>query len=371
MRICQVIESTSGGSVQVALDLAKGLSDRGDNVTFLYSPLRADSLFFNTLAQMPNVSFVPVAMHRSLGFHDLFSLLDLKAAIKEHGPFDIIHAHSSKAGGLVRLLRRLLPHQTRVLYTPHAFVTLSPESSKAYALIERFLSRQCDAVIAVSGGERDHALQFLEIEPRRVHVIPNGIDTTQNVSRPQARARLGLGDDERVVGFVGRFVPQKNTPRLIEAFALAAQACPALRFAVVGGGEGTDSVTQALAHYALREKTSLWLDQAARPLSPGFDVLCCSSDYEGISLVFLESLAAGVPIVTTPVAGAAETVTDGETGFVAADFTAQALADCLIRWAQLPDDRRAHMSRAALEKSKAFTRDKMVDAHRSLYQSLL
>lgn len=371
MRVCQVIESSSGGSVQVALDLSRGLAAQGDHVTFVYSPLRADAIFEEQRTSLAAIRFIPVAMYRSLCLADIGSLWRLWRVLRKAGPFDVIHAHSSKAGGLVRLLRPFLPRKTVLLYSPHAFVTMAPGASRLFGVIERLLSFWSDKIVAVSSGEQAHAVKALKIAPDRVCVIPNGIDFPDPVARDVARTSLTLGPDDLAVGFVGRFVAQKNVKRLIDAFALAARQIPSLRLVMVGGGEGQDEIMAHLRASGVEARTILRLDQKARPVIPAFDVLCCSSDYEGISLVFLEALTAGVPIVTTPVAGAVETVRDGQTGFVATDFEATSLAACLSRWAALPVSARAQMGQAARLLSEVFTLDRMVVSYRDLYRQLI
>lgn len=371
MRICQIIESSSGGSVQVALAIAQGLADKGDAVTFLYSPIRTDQAFLDQKEKITKVSFMPLEMQRSVGLHDLSSLFRLWKILKKKGPFDLIHAHSSKAGGLLRLLRLLLPRQTALVYTPHAFVTMAPGSGKAYRWIERALSFGCDAIIAVSSGEKEHAVGTLHIAPSRVKVILNGIDVGSFPSRKTARDLLGLDDGRFVVGFVGRFVPQKNMKRLLETFAAAKRQEPTLHLVLVGGGEELPTVRERLHDLALQDDVTLLLDQSARPIIPAFDALLCASDYEGISLVFLEALAAGVPLVTTPVAGAHETVLEGQTGFIASDFTVDSLSACLLRVVRMSPDDRTALSVQAKAHSALFSLERMVAAHRDLYGALI
>ena len=371
MRICQVIESTSGGSVQVALDLAKGLVKAGNQVTFIYSPLRADQIFRDQIAKMPDVQFICLTMHRSVGLHDLKTVAHLWQILYQEGPFDIIHAHSSKAGGLVRLLRPFLPSKTSLIYTPHAFVTMAPKASRLYVFIERLLGSLCDAIIAVSEGEKEHATQVLHLDARRVRIILNGIKTQEGHPPAIAREALGLSKDDVVVGFVGRFMAQKNLPRLIDVFAGVAKVFPLLRFVIFGGGEAQHEVATLLQEKGLEKQTRLMIDVRARPYMTAFDVLVCSSDYEGISLVFLEALAAGVPLVTTPVAGARETVVEGQTGFVAADFTSHALTEALLRYLRLSADEKTQLSQAAIALSDRFTLEHMIQQHRDLYAELV
>lgn len=127
---------------------------------------------------------------------------------------DIIHVHSSIAGGLVRLCRPLLPRGTRLVYCPHGWSFSRDSSTLAHrvtAFTERALSSLCDRIICVSPYERREALSIGVADPRMV-VIDNGISTRGNQpQRPGERNR-----NKKVIAFAGRFDQQKGFDTYVE-----------------------------------------------------------------------------------------------------------------------------------------------------------
>lgn len=370
MRVCQLIESTSGGSVRVALDLTQGLVQAGDDVTFIYSPLRADEAFYRRKKKLTKAHFLSLPMHRSVGWRDIACGVQLYRLLKKEGPFDILHAHSSKAGALARLVGLFLP-RLKVIYTPHAFVTMAPHASRLYGLIEWALSPFGAAILAVSDDEKQHAVKVLKIAPDKIRLVPNGIAFDFVATRETARQAMGVEDSVFVIGFVGRLVEQKNPVRLIEAFAFVSQRQPALRLALIGSGPLLSQVEETIEGAGIKDKVIFFKNHEAQPLMPAFDVLLCSSDYEGLSLVFLEALHVGVPIISTPVGGTQETVLSGQTGFIAHDFAIASLAQTLEAFVALPQDARQNMSAAAKRHGTLFTVEAMTKAVRAVYQDVL
>lgn len=371
MRICHVIESSSGGSSHVVVDLMRDQLAVGHDVTLIYSPLRAESPFTDAVAALgPKLRVRALPMRRAVGLHDVGAAFRLWRALSELGPFDVIHGHSSKGGALSRIAGALLPGKTAIVYTPHAFVTLSPEASRLYGLIEWLASWHCDAIIVGSSQEFQHARDRLRLPASRLRLIPMGVDLGASLDRAAIRAQFNLAPTDFAVGFVGRMAPQKNPLKLAAAFGAAAHRRPDLRFVVVGDGELFETFRQELQTRRIADRTLLAPGAEGRVAIAAFDCLVCTSDYESFGLIFAEALAAGVPIVSPPVGIAEDAIVEGETGFLTG-FGVEDIAAGILRVAERNADARAKMAAACVAQSIKFDMAETAARTRALYDELI
>ncbi len=369
MRVCHVIESAGTGAGQVVIDLTQYMQAQGDDVTVVAGTQRCEAHFVDTLSAMPRVRLEFASMRRNLGPHDVTDGWKLYKKLRALGPFDVIHAHSSKAGALTRIVGTLLP-KARKVYTAHGFITMAPSSPVSFRWIERSLSFFCDAVVAVSEGEGRHALS-LGIPSRKVKVIPNGTTVGAQTPREKAREELGIAADETALGFVGRMESQKNPLLAIDAFAEAVRDYPSLTLNMIGEGSLMPAVRDSIVRYKLRGNVRLLGYRQARRLMAAFDALLCSSDYETLPISFLEALTAGVPIITRHVGGVEEAIVEGRTGFLARGAEAAHLAEAIKSFGATDHEHRQNMKESARRHAQNFTREKTGSATRHLYQSLL
>ena len=369
MKICHILEAAGGGSGQVVLDLIRAECVAGDEVTLIYSPSRAQPNFVAALSALPNLKIITTPMQRAVGLHDLRDGWKLFKAIQKAGRFDIIHSHSSKAGALARLAGIFIANSKQV-YTPHAFMTMSPHASPLYGWIEWGLSWFCDKIIATSLQEQQHAIHKLKISANKLVVIPNGIALDYPADRAKAREQLGLKNTDFAIGFVGRLAEQKNPMRAIEAFIKIAEKQLSAKLVVIGSGDLVDAMRHALQKAGLEDRASFLGDTTARDYMPAFDCLLGSSDYESFGLIMVEALAAGVPVVTTKVGIAEAAVTEDKTGYITG-FDAGEIAKAVQKIIALSDGQRQAMSQTCIEQAKNFSADKMARTTKTLYQSLL
>jgi glycosyltransferase involved in cell wall biosynthesis len=370
-RVCLVTEAAGGGVGRHFLDLAEGLVARGVEVVAIYSPGRCDASFRARRASLAGIRFVESPMRRALHPLDALDCARLVRLIRDEGPFDLVHGHSSKGGALARLAARWLGIPS--VYTPHAFITLDPTlpawKRRLYGRIERWLARHAAAVITVSRDEATHA-RALGIDPRKIHTVHNGIAPLEFPSRDAARSRLGLSPVEFVIGFVGRFVSQKAPELLVDALAIIAGLHPHTRLVLIGSGPLEPIIRRRIHHLGLESRVLMPGDSVAAPLMPAFDVFCLPSRYEGLPYVLLEALAAGLPIVTTRVGGAATCVDHGQNGFILESGDASQLASALSRFAADPPLRHQFAATSKL-KSTHFSADRMIDETLLVYQQVL
>jgi glycosyltransferase involved in cell wall biosynthesis len=202
------------------------------------------------------------------------------------------------------------------------------------AQAERWALGQADAVLAVSAPLRDHVLD-LGIDPSKVHVIPNGVDTDLFYPAPPdaaLRARLGLGEGP-VLGFVGGLRPWHGIESLPEILARVSTNHPGARLVIVGDGPLREGLTRGLIERGLREQAVFTgalphdevpavirqFDIALAPY-PAFDHAFYFSP-----LKLFEYMACGVPVVAANCGQIADVIRDGETGLLHAPGELDAL----------------------------------------------
>jgi glycosyltransferase involved in cell wall biosynthesis len=176
-------------------------------------------------------------------------------------------------------------------------------------------------------------LANLGVPRDRIHLVPNGVDTTlfHPRDRDEARRTLGLPLDRPIILFVGRLEPQKGLGELLDAFAAIRAKMPGAMLALVGNGVWRDRV---------EAKKKEWGDDlvapGARPLSEvatwmaACNVFTLPSWNEGTPNVVLEALASGRPAVGSDVGGIPDVLSDPRSGLVVPAKNATALADGLL-----------------------------------------
>lgn len=338
MKICHVLEAAGGGVGQVVIDLATAKAFQQDEITVIYSEKRVEKKFLDEISALGSVRKIICPMWRQIGLHDIYSLLKLWVVIKQNGPFDIIHAHSSKAGALCRILQAMWPLGSKIIYTPHAYATLGPKKNPIILWAEKILAAYCDHTITVSKYEYEHARKVIGVKSETVSVIPNGIRDVVNgttarssewhtsqttlpnmIEKMAVRTELGLNASDFVIGFVGRLTPQKSPLFAAEIFKRLVQQQSQnshFKYVLLGSGPQAEAVQHLLLNEISNKKALFFTNKTGRELMPAFDILLCTSAFEGFPIVFLEALFAGVPIITTNVGGASESILPNETGWI-------------------------------------------------------
>ncbi|MEU2828857.1 glycogen synthase [Streptomyces lavendulae] len=243
---------------------------------------------------------------------------------------EVVHSHTWYAN--------IAGHYAKLLYgTPHVITAHSLEPLRpwkaeqlggGYALsshCERTAVLAADAVIAVSGAMRDDLLRcYPELDPGRVAVIHNGIDTDEftPVSDTAEVTALGIRTDRPTVACVARLTRQKGLAHLLRA---APDLTPGTQLVMCVSAPDTLEIAEefALLARAARDRgVDLVLVEetlsrvALRQLLSYADVFACPSVYEPLGIVNLEAMACGTPVVATAVGGIPEVVSDGESGLL-------------------------------------------------------
>ena len=229
--------------------------------------------------------------------------------------------------------------------------------------------RRSDAVIAVSSKLRGE-LKLAGIQETRLHTIANAWrPTTALLTRRDARSRLGLEYDDRVVAWVGRMSFGKGPDIIVKA--VAALEDDGVRLSMVGAG-AMESDCRALAERLGIAGRITWhgvVEDAGRHLN-AFDVVALTSWSEGTPMVLLEAMSAGVPLVTTAVGGIPDVVS-GEEALLCEAGSVEEVATAInnIFADTVAARRRADAAKRRLETH--FDVEAWALRHRELYHSLV
>jgi alpha-maltose-1-phosphate synthase len=241
---------------------------------------------------------------------------------------DVVHSHTwyaNFAGHLASLLHGI-PH----IVTAHSLEPLRPWKAEqlggGYAVssfIEKTAYEGAAAIVAVSDGMRNDILRsYPALDPSRVRVIYNGIDTAawHPVEDPELLAGLGVDGSRPSIVFVGRITRQKGLPYLLRA---AEQLPPEVQLVLCAGAPDTPQIlaeVEGLVEGLQKTRDGVvWLDRLLSrhelcTLLTAATTFVCPSVYEPLGIVNLEAMACGAAVVGTATGGIPEVVVDGVTG---------------------------------------------------------
>ncbi|CAB4341592.1 MAG: glycogen synthase [Actinobacteria bacterium] len=248
--------------------------------------------------------------------------------VKDFSKAEVIHSHTwyANMAGHVGSLMYGVPH----VLTAHSLEPRRPWKAEQLgggyevsSWIERTAYDAADAIVAVSNGMRRDILEcYPDVDPARVHVVYNGIDT-QAISRvddSSALVKYGIEPARPYVLFVGRITRQKGIMHLLRAVELLP---PDIGVVLCASSPDTPELGQEVAEQVSKLSASRtgihWIkEQLPRPeliqVLSHATVFACPSIYEPLGIVNLEAMACEVPVVASDVGGIPEVVVDGTTG---------------------------------------------------------
>lgn len=284
MKVLHVInEMGTGGAERVVADLVRHGAEQGwDSLVLSSGGVRADELAADgfALVTMPVVRRRPLALLRGAG--------RVARVIRRERP-DVVLAHNV----LIGLVAWLAAHTVR--RRPALVTVFHGVAAADYPGAARLLSRTADVVVAVSGAVADR-LRAAGLSRTRVAVLGNAVPVPPTPDRAAARRRLDLPADAPVVLCVARMVEQKRHDVLLQAW----RSMPADAVLLLAGDGPLRAQVDTAAGPGVRV---LGARDDVPDLLAAADVTVLTSDWEGLPMVVLESMAAGRPMVATDVDG--------------------------------------------------------------------
>lgn len=343
-----------------------------NQVLLLCRELRARGCEVRLVTMIPPVAYLEelkelgvdvVSLGMKKGVPDPRAILRLVNWIRRMRP-DVVHSHLVHANILARVTR-LFVRIPYLVCTAHSV----NEGSWRREMLYRLTDPLGDLLTNVS---REAVRGYIErrIAPaRKIRLMENGIDLSRfcgdEGGRLRLRAELGVTGEGGVQPAVdgpspfvwlaaGRFVPEKDYPAMLQAFADARKSFPDSVLWIAGIGPERLPVEQQAAELGLSDNVRfLGIRTDIPALLHAADGFVLSSKWEGLPIVLLEACAGRLPIVATAVGGNAEVVLDGVNGYVVPPEEPAALTRAMERVMALPPGERRAMGERGREHAAA------------------
>lgn len=371
--VLQLIDSfNQGGSERQALQLTRLLAE-SDKFKVHLACLNPEGSLRSTIEDL-HLGEIPSFPLTS--FYDANAVRQLRRFVHwlKASPIQIIHTHDfytnvfgMAAGALARLPVRVASMRET-----------AGMRSAAQKKVQQVAYSLAHQIVANSEAVRS-TLIAEGIAAEKISVVYNGLDTARLIphasSRAEALSLFGLNVDEnrRFISIVANMRHEvKDYPMFLRSARKVLDAEPAAAFLLAGEGELTDSLRTLAAELGIQDSTYFLgrCERVADLLSIS-EICVLSSKAEGFSNSILEYMAAGRPVVVTNVGGAAELVSEGETGYLVASGDDAAMAARIISLLRNPDGAREMGEKGMFVVREKFSCAAQLSRTESLYDRLL
>ena len=322
-------------------------------------------------------------LRRITPLRDLAALLRLWRIFRVIGPA-VVDAHTAKAGLLGMLAAWLAGVPVRI-YHLHglAFVTRKGLQRSFLRWTETIAALASHRVLCVSHSIREVAIAEGICPADKIRVLLggsiNGVDADGRFKPPDLAVRVasrkeyGIGDNCRVIGFIGRLVREKGIVELVDAWRLLRSEFDDLHLLVVGPTE---------AEHPMSKDTELALQSDPRihlvglnwdtpRLYAAMDLVVLPTYREGFPVVPLEAASMGLPVVATRIPGCTDAVQDGVTGTLVPPWDSRALSEAIRHYLCSSHLRCVHGDAARAHVIREFRQEKFWGAMAAEYRSLM
>ncbi|MBN1901236.1 glycosyltransferase [Candidatus Sumerlaeota bacterium] len=241
--------------------------------------------------------------------------------------------------------------------------------------IENLANRKTDAILVNSNAVWNDVIKREKHCDGKIHLIYNGVDLDKfkpQQPNPEIRTKWRLRQNDILVGVVANLIHYKGHMEILDAAALLKKDFPDLRFVFIGRDGGMQSRIE-------KNRSILSLDnqvilagsrEDVEKIIPAFDILLLASHEEGFSNVLLEGMACGKPIVATDVGGNAESVKNGETGFIVPPKNPQKMAEALKKLIADPSLREKFGRAGRTRVEQKFSLNSLIQYMDAFYQEI-
>jgi len=370
-----------GGLARHVYDLTKELADQGEEIFLLTCAAEGAPeeeiinnvrVFRVNTLNLPSQDFVTWVLQLN------FSLLEKAMKIEEkYGPFNIVHAHD----WLVAFAARTIKHAKNIplVATIHATEYgrnkgLHNDLQRYISDVEWWLTYESWKVIVCSRYMKSELQNIFQLPGNKIQVVPNGVDINSFKFFDSAFDRKKYAaDQEKIIFFVGRLVPEKGLEILLDAVPKILHYCPEAKFVIAGTGPSDEYLKKKAHMINISQKIYFtgYIDDTTRNgLYKNSHVAVFPSTYEPFGIVALEGMAAETPVVVTDVGGFSEVVEHGVDGLKAYPGNPNSLADNIIHLLKSPEFAHEVRQRAYEKVENYFAWSKIAWKTRQVYQTI-
>jgi glycosyltransferase involved in cell wall biosynthesis len=263
----------------------------------------------------------------------IFGFFKARRIVRRHN-ISIIHAYQASYGAGAAYLFKIFKPSAKFILTLQEGKDLEKQSW-IVNFVRRLIIQKADAVTAISEYLKKYVYS---VNPAvTIEVIPNGVDFNLFNSAKKNEIlleSLGIKGDERVIISVSRLVKKNGLGDLIEAVSYLRHELPRVRLIIIGEGPlmvELKKITQKLKI----ENFVIFLGRIGYEKLPSYlklaDVFVRPSWSEGLGNAFLEAMAAGIPVIGTPVGGIVDFMIDGQTGIFCKPHDSKSIADAVLK----------------------------------------
>jgi glycosyltransferase involved in cell wall biosynthesis len=300
---------------------------------------------------------------------DYGSALRLYRFAAEHH-IDLIHSHDLH-GFVDGALCRLRNHRRPFLHTFH--YGNYPHLPKKYLALEAICTRIADHLIAVGYTQSEMLRRTYKLKRDALITIWNGVEPAAETASQTDAERFLSRDGRLIIGSMSTMTAQKGIPVLLKAAARMRDLQDRCRFVIVGGGPMERHCRDLSHKMGLDGFVTFtgWVKHAAAILLPQFDIFLQTSLWEAMSMVILEAMAAGKPIIATKVGENPRILKNGYTALLIDPGSEDEIVSAVRAMVDRHELRQNLGYAASRIFHQRFTVDHMVHQHENLYCRIL
>lgn len=282
---------------------------------------------------------------------------------------DIVHTHNFVSHFRASIAAKI--SRVPIIHTKHGRAV---NMLQRFPVLRRLIYNFAEKIVVVSEDTREIFIEKTGIVREKTEVIYNGIGINKfSISRVDGlREKLDIGESDIIFGSVSRLDPVKDHLTLVRAFAKVCPSNKNIKLLIIGDGPERERIEKMIEKLSIKKQVKMvgFSDDIPSFLSI-MDLFLQPSLEEGFSLTILEAMAAGVPVVSTPVGGTPEIIREGETGTLVPAGDVKGFTDVMNKFLSNREHFQSMAKRAKENVSSNFSLDSMADNYLSLYYSIL